>query len=98
LIRRGRDGRLGRMGLSDRDRAVLELEGSWWTEFPSKEKAIRARLGLSGSAYRRILAVLIDSAEAEVVDPLLVRRLRRARDRRRRAKFAGPSAGGRRVT
>lgn len=83
------------MGLSERDRAILEFEGSWWTDGGSKEAAIRSRLGLSASRYREILASLIDSAEAEAEDPLVVRRLRRERDRRRRARYQGRPAGGR---
>ena len=82
------------MGLSERERAILDFEGSWWTEPGSKEAAIRARLGLSASRYRQILAALIDSAEAETAAPLTVRRLRRERDRRRRARFEGRPAGG----
>lgn len=85
------------MGLSERDRAILEFEGSWWTEPGPKEAAIRARLGLSASRYRQILSGLIDSAEAESTAPLLVRRLRRERDRRRRARFEGRPAGGRKA-
>ena len=37
--------------------------------------------------------VTLDSNEAMDYDPLVVRRLRRLRDRRRRARFEGPSAG-----
>jgi uncharacterized protein DUF3263 len=88
------------MGLSERDRAVLEFEGSWWTASGVKESAIKARFGISASSYRRILAALMDSEEAESVDPLLVRRLRRDRDSRRRARFEGRPAdgtGGRRM-
>ncbi|HWE54420.1 MAG TPA: DUF3263 domain-containing protein [Acidimicrobiales bacterium] len=83
------------MGLSERDRAILEFEGSWWTRPGPKEAAIKDRLGLSASRYREILAGLIDSAEAESIAPLLIRRLRRERDRRRRARYAGRPAGGR---
>lgn len=83
------------MGLSERDRAILEFEGSWWTEPGSKEAAIKARLGLSASRYRQILAGLIDSEEAASAAPLLVRRLRRDRDRRRRARFEGSPLDGR---
>ena len=82
------------MSLSERDRAVLEFERSWWTEVSRKEEAIRERFGLSVSRYRQILGGLIDSEEAEAVDPLLVRRLRRARDERRRAKYEGRPADG----
>lgn len=83
------------MGLSERDRAILDFEGSWWTLPGPKASAIRDRLSLSASRYRQILAGLIDSAEAESVAPLVVRRLRRERDRRRRARFEGRPANGR---
>jgi hypothetical protein len=82
------------MGLSERDRAILDFEASWWTETGTKEASIRTRFGLSASRYRQILAVLVDSAEAESIDPFLVRRLRRDRDRRRRARYEGRPAGG----
>lgn len=95
LIRPCRGGRLGRMGLSERDRAILEFEGSWWTEPGRKEAAIRARLGISASRYRQILAGLLDSEEAANAAPLVIRRLRRERERRRRARFEGRPAGGR---
>jgi hypothetical protein len=36
---------------------------------------------------------LLNSPEAAAYDPLVVRRLRRQRDRRRRARFEGRSAG-----
>lgn len=97
LIRTGGDGRLGQMGLSERERAILEFEGSWWTVPGRKEAAIRSVLGMSPSRYRQILGSLIDSAEAESAQPLLVRRLRRDRDRRRRARFEGRPVGGRKA-
>ncbi|MHB1928968.1 MAG: DUF3263 domain-containing protein [Acidimicrobiales bacterium] len=83
------------MGLSERDRAILDFERSWWLEPGSKEDAVRARFGLSPTRYYQLLGALTDSDEAERYDPLVVRRLRRGRDRRRRARFEGRSAGGR---
>lgn len=83
------------MGLSERERAILDFEGSWWTDGGSKEAAIRARLGISASRYREILGLLVDSDDAESAAPLVVRRLRRERDRRRRARYEGRPAGGR---
>ena len=80
------------MALSDRDRAILQFERSWWQLDGSKEAAIREQLGLSPTRYYQLLAGLLDSDEALAFDPLLVRRLRRLRDRRRRARFEGPSA------
>ncbi len=85
------------MGLTEREQAILEFEGSWWTIPGPKEAAIKSRLGLSPSRYREILAGLIDSSEAESLAPLLIRRLRRERDRRRRARYQGRPAGGRKV-
>jgi hypothetical protein len=94
LIPTPRDGKLQRMGLSERDRAMLDFERSWWTEPGRKEDAIRERFGLSAARYRQILSVLIDTDEAEAFDPLVVRRLRRARDERRRARYERRPAGG----
>lgn len=80
------------MPLSDRDRAILDFEREWWTLDGSKEAAIRARFALSPARYYQLLAALIDTPDAMAYDPLLVRRLRRTRERRRRARFEGPSA------
>lgn len=83
------------MALSDRDRAIIDFERSWWTETGSKEDAIRSRLGLSSTRYYQVLGGLVDSPDAERYDPLVVRRLRRVRNLRRRARFEGRSVGGR---
>lgn len=90
-------GRLDRMGLSEQERAVLDFEGSWWTLPGPKEAAIRSRLGMSATAYRKVLGRLMESAEAATEAPLLIRRLRRDRDRRRRARFEGRPAGNRKI-
>ena len=81
------------MALSERERAILDFERSWWAGSGSKETVIRDRFGLSATRYYQVLNDLLDSAEAMAYDPLVVRRLRRLRDRRRRARFEGPSAG-----
>ncbi|HEY1734360.1 MAG TPA: DUF3263 domain-containing protein, partial [Acidimicrobiales bacterium] len=57
--------------------------------------AIKERFGLSGTRYYQILAALADSSEADEYNPLVARRLRRQRDRRRRVRFEGPRADGR---
>jgi hypothetical protein len=79
------------MVLTDRDKAILDFERSWWTESGPKEGAIRARFELSAARYYQILNELLESPEAMAYDPLVVRRLRRLRDRRRRARFEGRS-------
>ncbi|MGI9608580.1 MAG: DUF3263 domain-containing protein [Acidimicrobiales bacterium] len=75
------------MALTDRDRAIIEFEQTWWSEDASKESIIRERFELSTTRYYELLAELIDSDEAYAFDPLVIRRLRRLRDRRRRARF-----------
>ncbi|MDQ6697458.1 MAG: DUF3263 domain-containing protein [Actinomycetota bacterium] len=82
------------MPLTDRDKAILEFERTWWTEPGTKEAAIRSRLALSGTRYYQLLGELVESPEAMQADPLVVRRLRRMRDRRRRQRYeARPTTG-----
>lgn len=80
------------MALTDRDRAILDFERSWWTQPGPKETAIRERFELSATRYYEILNELLEDADAMDHDPLLIRRLRRLRDRRRRMRFEGRPA------
>ena len=75
------------MALTERDRAIIEFERTWWSEDASKESIIRERFELSTTRYYELLGELIDSEEAYDFDPLVIRRLRRLRDRRRRARY-----------
>jgi hypothetical protein len=75
--------------LTERERAILDFEGTWWAESGSKERAIRERFELSATRYYQLLNELIDLPGALAYDPLVARRLRRQRDRRRRARFEG---------
>ena len=77
------------MELTERDKAILEFERSWWNETGPKDALITERFELSSTRYYEILATLIDSDAAYEHDPLVVRRLRRQRDRRRRARAEG---------
>ena len=77
------------MALTERDRAILDFERSWWSESGPKEIAIRERFELSTTRYYEILGELLDAPEALEHDPLGVRRLRRLRDRRRRERTEG---------
>jgi len=81
------------MALSERDRAILDFERIWWSEPGPKDAAIRSRFDLSARRYYQVLAELLESAEAVNYDPLVVRRLRRLRDHRRRARVEGRPAG-----
>lgn len=75
------------MPLTDRDRKILDFERSWWTEAEPKDAQIRERFELSTTRYYQLLVELLDDVEALAYDPLVVRRLRRQRDRRRRARL-----------
>ena len=81
------------MALSDHERAILDFERAWVLETGSKDAAIRERLHLSPTAYYKLRRVLIESEEALAYEPLVVRRLRRDGEYRRRARFVGRSAG-----
>lgn len=78
--------------LTDRERAILDFESNWWTQPGPKEVAIVERFELSSERYYSILSELLESSEAEAYDPLLVKRLRRMRDRRRRARIEAAGA------
>jgi hypothetical protein len=83
------------MQLTERDRAILDFERAWWSEQGPKEGLIRERFELSAARYYEVLGELLDSPEAYEYDPLVVRRLRRMRDRRRRARHEGHQTGER---
>lgn len=74
--------------LTDEDRAILEFEREWWRRRTPKERAVRDRLGLSVARYYQRLNGLLDRPAALAFDPMLVGRLRRLRETRRRVRFA----------
>ena len=67
---------------------ILDFERDWWKDSLRKERAVRARFGLSPARYYQLLNRLIDRPEALEYDPMLVQRLRRLREARRRKRFA----------
>ena len=71
------------MSLSDTDRAILDLERQRWKYPAKKEERALAELRLTPTRYHVRLNALLDNPEAEAVEPVLVRRLRRLRDARR---------------
>ena len=76
----------GTLPLTERERAILDFEGSWWRDNERQEKraAIRGALGISPSRYYALLSRLVERREAFSYAPLVVARLRR----RRRARLA----------
>ena len=80
------------VALTEHEQAVLDFERSWWTVDGVKEVLIEERLGLTSSRYYQVLNELLDRPDALDHDPMVVRRLRRLRDRKRRARL--DAAGG----
>jgi hypothetical protein len=74
--------------LDERSREVLDFEREAWKLTVPKQRAIRQRFGISASRYHQLLHRIIDRPEALTYDPMLVRRLRRLRELRRRSRTA----------
>ncbi len=74
--------------LSVRDAEILDFERTWWRSPGAKEQTIRERFDMSPTRYYQVLNALIDNPAALASDPLLVKRLRRLRDERRRNRSA----------
>lgn len=73
-------------GLDETQTRLLEFERAWADRVGNREAAIRAEFGVSPARYYQMLYALIDSPIALRHDPLLVRRLQRLRETRRRAR------------
>ncbi len=61
---------------------MLEFEGNWWRYAGAKEAAIKEEFNLSATTYYQALNNLIDRDDALAFSPILVKRLRRLRERR----------------
>jgi selenophosphate synthase len=79
--------------LTERELAIIAFEANWFTLDEDRHLAIRARFACSVEEYNLELNRVIDHPEALVADPLVVRRLRRQRERRRRQLIDGTAAG-----
>lgn len=75
-------------GLSARERDILDFERQWWRHAGAKEEAIRSQFSLPAARYYQLLNAVIDRPEALRHDPMLVRRLLRARDARTSVRAA----------
>jgi hypothetical protein len=80
--------------LTDREKSVLEFEGSWWLYPGPKDRAIRDYLTMSATRYYQILRRVLDHPEAIEYAPLTVRRLRRVRDESRERRVIERFQGG----
>jgi Protein of unknown function (DUF3263) len=77
------------VALDEHERGLLDFEREAWKLDIPKERAIRERFGFSAARYHQQLNRLIDGPDALAYDPMLVRRLRRVREARRRKRVAG---------
>ena len=75
-------------GLDEREREILDFERESWRLQVAKERAIRERCGISATRYHQLLRRIVDRPEALAYDPMLVRRLRRLREIRRKRRTA----------
>ena len=75
------------VALTDRDYAILDFERSAWKSNDTKQKAIRNTFSISPARYYQLRDALIDKPEAVNFDPMVVKRLQRARKLRRSKKL-----------
>jgi hypothetical protein len=84
--------RLIAVALTDRERAILDFEATWWLSDVPKDVAIADRFDLDAVEYEDVLAELVTRADAAEHDPLVVARVRRWRERQRRGRREGAHA------
>jgi hypothetical protein len=73
-------------GLSELELKMLEFERTWWRHSGAKESSIKELFNLTPPAYYQMLNNLIDREAALMAEPLLVKRLLRARQQRTAAR------------
>jgi hypothetical protein len=78
--------------LDDVERAVLEFEKLHWKYAAVKETQVLERWGWSMTRYYQVVNALLDRPEAEAAEPMLVRRLRRLREARKKQRTWGSRA------
>lgn len=81
------------MPLTDREQAILDFERSWWTQDGIKDLMVQELFHFTSADYYQALNVILDNPDSLDYDPLVVRRLRRLRDRRRRARLSDAAGG-----
>jgi hypothetical protein len=75
--------------LDERSRRILDFEREAWRLEVPKARAIRERFGFSPARYHQLLHRAVDHPGALAYDPMVVRRIRRLREARRRRRVAG---------
>ncbi len=70
--------------MTERQKALLDFERTWWAQDHPKDLAIRELFGCTPEEYSSELGEVLELPEAREYDPLLARRLERRRLRRHR--------------
>ena len=89
LVSPGPGGQAVQVPLTERQRAILEFERTWWQHDEDKDVLIRRRFACAPSTYYDELNGVLQDPDSMTADPLVVRRLVRLRDRRLRARLDG---------
>lgn len=79
--------------MTDDERTALAIEGAYWRHLGAKEAEIRRALGWSAIRHAQVVLALLERPDVEAEEPMLVRRLRRVRDGRRRGRSVVGRAG-----
>ena len=74
------------IGLNEEQRAMLEFELAWPAKKAGKGEAIRVQFAMSLPRYYQVLGSVISTEAALKFDPLLVKRLLRQQEDRRRSR------------
>lgn len=74
--------------LTEHERAILAFAKTRWNLPGAREQAVHDLFDLSITRYTQQLNALLDRPESLAAEPQLVNRLRRERDRSRRARSA----------
>ena len=82
-------GPVGRDGLTDAQRAMLDFERRWWRQAGAKEQAIRDTFAMTPTRYYQSLNSLLDLPGALSYDAALIHRLQRLRSSATRGRRVG---------
>lgn len=75
--------------LTDRQTAILDFEGQWWTSGGAKDANIRDQFDCSPTRYYAELGALLNNPDALAYAPSTVRRVVRLQEKRRAARTSG---------
>ena len=78
--------------LPERAIQILDFEREWTRHLGAKEEAISSQFQVSSARYYQMLHAIIHTPEAVRYDPMLVSRLLRNRENRKRSPSASTSS------